>query len=108
LYALCDFELLNHCRRVRKQRARERSGTEPADLPVKGDDPQLRDTVQAALVRLGGYEADIIRMHCLDGLDFTAIAASLGLSVSNVKSRYYRGLQRLQHANGGRDRASEG
>jgi RNA polymerase sigma factor (sigma-70 family) len=108
LYALSDFELLNRCRRMRRLRERERTGTETGDLPAEDADPHLSDTVHAALVRLGGYEADIIRMHCLDGLDFVAIGAALDLSVANVKSRYYRGLQRLQHAHGGaRDRAAE-
>jgi RNA polymerase sigma factor (sigma-70 family) len=101
LYALCDFELLNRCRRVRRQRARERTGTETAELPAAEPLVPADDSVNAALVRLGGYEADIIRMRCLDGLDFSDIAAALRLTVPNVKSRYYRGLQRLQYALGG-------
>jgi DNA-directed RNA polymerase specialized sigma24 family protein len=77
----------------------------PAAEPVV----QTDDSVHAALLRLGGYEADIIRMRCLEGLEFGAIAAALRLSVPNVKSRYYRGLQRLQHSFGGaRRRAAEG
>jgi RNA polymerase sigma factor (sigma-70 family) len=109
LYALCDFELLNRCRRVRRQRDRERTGTEDSELAASDDNPHANDSVQAALLRLGGYEADIIRMRCLDGLDFDDIATSLRLSIPNVKSRYYRGLQRLQIALGGaRPRAGEG
>jgi RNA polymerase sigma-70 factor, ECF subfamily len=109
LYALCDFELLNRCRRVRRMRARERTGAEPAELPAADDRAQADESVQTALLRLGGYEADIIRMRCLEGLDFSAIAAALRLSVPNVKSRYYRGLQRLQHVFGAaRERAVEG
>jgi RNA polymerase sigma-70 factor (ECF subfamily) len=107
LYALCDFELLNCCRRRRRERTRERTGIE-TDIAAEPDDVQAADTVHAALVRLGGYEADIIRMHLLDGLDFGAIAESLRLTVANVKSRYYRGLQRLKAAFGGAPRAVEG
>ena len=107
LYSLCDFELLNRCRRLRRQRTRERNLGEGTEPPATEHSSQARESVQAALVRLGGYEADIIRMRCLDELDFGAIAARLRLSVPNVKSRYYRGLQRLQLALGGaRDRAA--
>lgn len=101
LYALCDYELLNRIRRVRRRRARERTGAESIDAPAAEAAAQPEDSAQAALLRLGGYEADIIRMRCLEGLDFDAIAEGLGLTVPNVKSRYYRGLQRLQQAFGG-------
>lgn len=100
LYALCEYELLNRARRVRRQRLRERTDAEVVEQLAASDAPP-DEGVQAALLRLGGYEADIIRMRCVEQLDFTVIAATLQLSVPNVKSRYYRGLQRLQHAFGG-------
>lgn len=95
LYRICEFELFNRLRKRRRGPVLlddlPHADEPTADGPVEGD-----GRVDRALERLGGYESQIIRMHLADELDFAVIAQRLGISVANTRTRYYRGLTRLQ------------
>ena len=55
-----------------------------------------RDRLERALAILGGVEADVVRLHSLQGLSFEAVAAHQNVSLGVAKSRYYRAMVRLQ------------
>jgi RNA polymerase sigma factor (sigma-70 family) len=90
------LELMNVVRRLRRNAdtlsddlldARAAAGAEPS---------HDRERLANALLRLKPEDSRIIRMHVFDELDFDEIAANQGLSITAVKSRYYRGLQWLR------------
>lgn len=97
LYRLCHFELLNALRRRARERRRvigvEDEDSLPADEPP---DEHRHDEVHRALERLGGVEAETVRMKHFDALTFPEIGARLSISTNTVKTRYYRGLQKLE------------
>ncbi len=91
---IADLEMRNRVRAVR--RARRLMGAlgdlDPASAAVtEGDERAL-----SALDRLGGKEAETIRLRLFEGLDFAAIAVRTRTTPVNAKTRFYRGLVRLQ------------
>jgi RNA polymerase sigma-70 factor (ECF subfamily) len=95
LYRMCEFELLNRLRK--RRRGPVLLGELPAEAePATCDPPEPEGLVAAALQRLGGYEAQIIHLRLEDELDFEAIGERLQITAANAKTRYYRGLARLQ------------
>ena len=51
---------------------------------------------ESMLIRLGGVEAQIIRLKHLESLTFDELGARMGLSANTAKTHYYRGLSRLR------------
>ena len=49
-----------------------------------------------ALERLGGVEAETIRIKHFEGLTFEAVGVRLGIPTNTAKTRYYRGMLRLE------------
>ncbi len=87
-------------------RNKRRRAQRTTDLPDETVDPrdsevaamQIASEVQAVLARLGGVEADVIRMKHLDGMTFEELGAALRMSSNTVKAYYYRGLTALRRS----------
>ena len=71
--------------------ARPREAGEPAPL-----EPAEVEQLHRLIERLGPQAADVIRLHFLEELTFDQIAARLGVSSNTVKTRFYRGMERLR------------
>jgi RNA polymerase sigma-70 factor, ECF subfamily len=95
LHRLCCYEFANALRR--RGRERQRSGdVEVDELTGTSQTAHGHDDLHLALARLGGVEADIIVLKHFDGLTFAEISARTGSPENTVKTRYYRGLARLE------------
>lgn len=94
--AFCDFELRNKFRALRRRRAHFEPLDETHEPAAPMPDDSVDDLALRALDRLGGVEAETIRLHLFGDLDFGAIAARTGTTAVNAKSRFYRGLRRLR------------
>lgn len=94
-YRFCRFELANR-RRARGRRPKHVS-VEGWDTPAEPEDAVLEyDHVHRALDGLEPEESVLIRLKHYEGLSFDEIARHLGLPSSTLKSRYYRGMERLR------------
>lgn len=104
--SFCDFELRNKVRAQRRRRAHFEALDEAHDPEAPMPDESSDEQARRALDRLGGVEAETIRLHLFDGLDWEAIAARMGTTAVNAKSRFYRGLRRLRELLGRRGDAA--
>lgn len=97
IYRLCFLEFQNALRRRRRewQRTSEIT-TEPGDPGVDAGSNHAHDHVHLALTQLGGVEAETIRWKHFDGLTFQEIGVRLDMPPNTVKTRYYRGLAKLE------------
>ena len=90
-----------HLRKATISRCGERSVREPRDDDLV-DDPQHATSrcslpaVRAAISALKSPTNEIVRQRQFDDRSFGDIAVTLGLSLPNVKTLYYRGLARLR------------
>jgi RNA polymerase sigma factor (sigma-70 family) len=95
LHRLCNYELSNSLRRLN----RERRQPVPAHLTSSDgaavQQLERREIVFAALDQLRPEDANIVRMHQLDGRTLADVAARLGVTENTVKGRYYRAIERL-------------
>jgi RNA polymerase sigma factor (sigma-70 family) len=100
LYRFCHHELMNAIRR-RRRHATATLPAEPADEALAREWQRRadRECLEARLARIGGSEAEVVRMRYLDGLDFATIATRQGTTVSAAKTRHYRGLRKLAALN---------
>lgn len=94
IYRICCFEFMNAVRR--KQRTpRPVADTEPlADVPAP--ESGERERVLLAIERVGGVEAEALTLKHFEGLTFEEIAARLEVPPSTIKTRYYRGIHKLE------------
>lgn len=98
-YGVARYEFLNA---VRKKRPRALDVTQLEPESTLREEAEGRTEVLdhawilRALDDLGGEESRVIRMKHLDDLTFEEIGAALALSTNTAKTRYYRGLQKLQ------------
>jgi RNA polymerase sigma factor (sigma-70 family) len=95
-YRHCEFEARNRMRRIRKL---PKPVAEVPDVVASEDTSERlaeHERIREALERVGGSEAEVLHLRLVEGLAFDVIAARLGLAEANVKSRYYRGLDRLK------------
>jgi RNA polymerase sigma-70 factor (ECF subfamily) len=98
VFRICCFELMNAVRQRRRRL--------PLDDPdaVRADDAgarewsrQLaREALERAIDRIGGVEAETLRLRHFEGLTFEEVAAAQQTTVPAAKGRYYRALQRLE------------
>jgi RNA polymerase sigma-70 factor, ECF subfamily len=96
LYRMCEYEILNALRR----RARDQKHFVPIDGAeeagaAEDDDVHRYADVHEALERLGGVEAETIRMRHFNELTFDEIGRRLRLPGNTAKTRYHRGRERL-------------
>lgn len=98
VFRFCILELLKRLRG--QQRARDRSGGElsAADEPIAPAEPSRLDheDVHLGLEELDPSEADVVRMKHFEGLTLKQVSERLQVAESTIKSRYYRGIERLR------------
>ena len=93
-YRICRLELLNTIRR------REKQGVNGVELdafqraPSPG--PWDYEEVHLGLESLPANEGAILRAKHFEGRTFEEIGEALGISTNTAKTRYYRGLARLE------------
>jgi RNA polymerase sigma-70 factor (ECF subfamily) len=98
LHRICELTLLGQLRRQRRelvaegeeQASNDRTPSSAAELA------ETRTRIAAAIDRVGGAEAEILRRRWLLGEDFPDIAAAAGIPLATVRTRYYRGMARLR------------
>ncbi len=98
LYGIARLELLNALRRRARRHARGADVTE-IDPAGPGSAPGLSldyEVLQRALATLDPAEASVVRLKHFEELTFDEIGARLGTSPNTAKTRYYRGLARLE------------
>lgn len=88
---------------LRRRRRRARLETDPEDVgaPSAEDHAETalrREVVRAALTHLEGHERDLVALKFQGGLSNTEIAATLGLSESNVGTKLHRTVTKLREA----------
>jgi len=100
-YAFCRNETMNAARRIQRERSRTTSLTgldsdhDPA-VTISVDRGLLDEETEALLAHLAPRETEVVRMRHFEDLALPEIALRLGLSVSSVKTHYYRGLAKLR------------
>lgn len=99
LHRICSLTLKGHAR-SRRRRATAPLDQEPMGATIEPAE-ELESSEQRALVReaiesVGGTEAEVLRLRHLDGLDFGDIASGLDIPLATCRTRYYRGLKKLQ------------
>jgi RNA polymerase sigma factor (sigma-70 family) len=101
IFRVCCLEFLNGVRRRRRRLGRVDLAETPLPDPATASERERmveREQLYKALDRVGGVEAEAVRMKHFDGLTFDQIGGRLGLSPNTIKTRYYRGLARLETA----------
>ena len=99
IYGICRFEFLNAVRRVRR-RPRPvddfvlEAAAEPSETSLEAE--RYASDIERGLATLADDERAVVRLKHFDGLTFDAIAARYGISPNTAKTRYYRGLRKLQ------------
>jgi RNA polymerase sigma-70 factor (ECF subfamily) len=93
-YSFSSLELSNALRKRAGSRRREDAGAVPEPFV---EDPAPPDDELAGLLRhLSPREADAVRLVHVDSLGLREVADRLEISVSSVKTHYYRGLEKLR------------
>lgn len=95
IYRLCYLEFLNAVRRRDRRRQRAVELDEVAAHTDAKDVRHDHDDLHEALARVGGAEAETIRMKHFAELTFQEIGAMLGMPANTAKTRYYRGMAKL-------------
>ena len=93
VFPFCYHHIMN-CLRRRARQPRTISVEPGFDPPAENE----RDWsfVYAALEKLEPEERDVVRMKHFEQLSFARIGEALGISPSTLKTRYYRGIERLR------------
>ncbi|QDU68638.1 RNA polymerase sigma factor [Engelhardtia mirabilis] len=99
VYGICRFEFLNAAR-GRRRRPRPVEDVE-LELPVSSADGaevlnRISADIDSGLATLTDSEREVVRMKHFDDLTFESIGERLGCSPNTAKTRYYRGLTKLQ------------
>lgn len=96
VYKFCYLELMNAVRRKASRSSKELS-EDRADVPASEADATSEEKGIAVYLRhLAPREADVVRLHHVEDLSLPEIGAELGISVSSVKTHYYRALDKLR------------
>ena len=98
VYRVCCYEFLNA---VRRRRRRE-PGVDLQEAPQADEAAErgwqqllAREALESGLARVGGVEAEAVRMKHFEERTFEDMGRLLALSTNTMKTRYYRGLARL-------------
>lgn len=92
-YGIAVIELLRTIERRRRRREQDHPA-EPVEVTPQSTVDHER--LAMALATLDAVDRTIVELRHLTELPFDAIAARLTMPLNTVKSRYYRGLQRLR------------
>lgn len=102
IHSHCDHAYRNAWRRVLRERRRLRPLAEDEAVPAAVEPaPGFDDALQRCVQRLRDEEQWILHQSCHDNATLAQIAATMGINVNTVKSRYTRALQQLRHCLGG-------
>lgn len=95
---VCAFRMRDAIRNKVKRHRRSVSLECEMVQCVEGEETTMGDwsESEALLRRLGGIEADVIRLKHFEDLTFDQIGLRLDIPANTAKSHYYRGLQRLR------------
>ena len=95
---------INHCiDLIRRERTPDQTPLEPSSRSTPATEAgqeELRDLVVDGLSRLTDMQRATVAAKVFDRETFAAIAASMGLSISSVKTHYVRGLSALRDSLG--------
>ncbi len=106
IYRICTFELMNVVRRKQRQKLQiESQEALVEDLPARSEPSDDFGDLYSAIDTLDDAERRVVQLKHFDDLTFTEIGDALTISENTAKTRYYRGLRRLQLQL--RDRAPE-
>ena len=97
MFRICTLEMLNGVRKKRRLASRvshygESVPQEPQETVALGE----YEHIHLALDRVGGHDADTVRLKHFEGLTFDEIGTRLDISPNTAKTRYYRGMSKLQ------------
>lgn len=99
VFGICAYELLNALRRQgRLARTRFLSDEDARFVPDTVAEPEPADAqgLRPFLKHLGPREREVIGLRHVEGLTFQETSVVLGVSVSSVKTHYYRALDKLR------------
>lgn len=99
IYRVCCFELMNGIRRKRKQPMLVGDATRelaPREQPDPACPAWEYEDLHQGLEKIDANEAAVIRMKYFDDLTFDQIAERLDVSQGTAKTRFYRGIVKLQ------------
>ncbi len=101
VYRLCNLEILNAVRRRSRQRRRFVAMEDPRETVDTHGQREIetleeREQLLRGIKQVGGAEAELLALKHFEDLSFDDIAARLSISPNTAKTRYYRGLDRLQ------------
>jgi len=98
IYRICCLELMNFVRRKRRtgrEQGREEELLELGAPTTSLSNSQEYEDLYQAMERLPASELEIVRLKHFDDLTFESVGGRLGISENTAKTRYYRGLKRL-------------
>ena len=97
LYRFCFLEFMNRARRFSRRPEMPAGHLVGVSGSVAAPDADLeREDLERSLVNLGPPDADVVRLKHYEELTFEGIAGVLGITTKMAKTRYYRGIARLQ------------
>ena len=99
IYQMCRLEFMNSMRRKRKAPKQLAEIEVAAGDTTNGANTEAladRDHLAIALERVGGVEAEAVALKHYEGLTFEEMAQRLDIPASTLKTRYYKGMSRLE------------
>jgi RNA polymerase sigma factor (sigma-70 family) len=98
VFRICRFELMNAIRQRRRLPLCEHldDATSDEDAARRWRRALEREAIDRALERIGGAEAETLRLKHFEGLTFEEMAARVRASVPTMKARYYRAMNRFK------------
>jgi len=99
VYGFCSLEILSYLRKRARMPSTLEDVPEPVDEsePAEASDPATQAAGIERWVRhLARREAEVVRLHHVDQLDYEEIGELLAISKSSVKTHYYRALEKLR------------
>jgi len=97
VYRVCCLEFLNGVRRMRKRPGSLEDESMIVDEAAETTNRMgERERVHAALEEVGGVDAETVRLKHFEDLTFQEMGHRMGMSPNTLKTRYYRGIERLE------------
>ncbi len=101
-YGFCSLEIMNEIRRASRRPdplpdPEECGGAaEPEAVPIDMDAGLRREEGEGWLTRLAERERQVVHLRHFEGLEVKEIALSLDITLSSVKTHYYRAIEKLR------------
>ena len=77
-------------------RGPDRPAIEPPSIDASFGDLELRDRLEKAIAQLPDRERLLVGAHYLEGVQYEALAETLGIPLGTVKTHLYRAKRRLR------------